>query len=229
MIELSSLAGGLIVSCQARSDNPLHGAAFMQAMAVSAERGGAVGIRAEGTADITAIHSTVGLPIIGIRKILDGRQVYITPTFESAKAIVTAGADIVAVDATNRVREGGVSATELIRRIRTELNVRVMADVDDNQSGVAAAKAGADLVATTLSGYTRGVTPRGPDLDLIASLAAAVSVPVIAEGRLWTGNDVRAAFDAGAWAVVVGTAITNPTKITARLAAATLRGSRRGL
>jgi N-acylglucosamine-6-phosphate 2-epimerase len=229
MIDLNSLAGGLIVSCQARADNPLHGPVFMSAMAVSAERGGAVGIRAEGTADVSAIRSAVGLPIIGIRKILDGRPVYITPTFETAEEIVAAGADVVAVDATDRTREGGVSAGELIRRIRAELGVRVMADVDDLRSGVAAAEAGADLVATTLSGYTGEVTPREPDFDLIVSLAEAVSVPVVAEGRLWTEVDARAAFEAGAWAVVVGTAITNPTRITARFAAITPRKSGRGM
>lgn len=221
MIDLDGLAGGLIVSCQARDDNPLHGPAFMRAMAIAAELGGAVGIRAQGVADVAAIRSAVRLPIIGIRKILDGRPVYITPTFETAAEIVAAGADIVALDATSREREGGVSAPDLIRRIRQELGVRVMADVDDLPSGIAAADAGADLVATTLSGYTSGVTPRDPDLGLITSLSKSIGGPVIAEGRLWTEEDVRAAFGAGAWAVVVGTAITNPTRITARFVAGT--------
>lgn len=229
MIDLNHLAGGLIVSCQARVDNPLHGPTFMSAMAVSAELGGAVGIRAEGVADIESIRSAVGLPIIGIRKILDGRAVYITPTFETAQEIVAAGADIVAIDATDRAREGGVSAAELIRRIRGELGVRVMADIDDLQSGAKAAKAGADLVATTLSGYTSGVTPREPDLGLITSLVDVVGVPVIAEGRLWTENDIRGAFDAGAWAVVIGSSITNPTKITERFVAVTPRKNGRGV
>jgi putative N-acetylmannosamine-6-phosphate epimerase len=223
MIALDGLAGGLIVSCQARADNPLHGPVFMRAMAIAAELGGAVGIRAEGAADIAAIRSAVRLPIIGIRKILDGRAVYITPTFETAAEIVAAGADVVAVDATNREREGGVSAPDLIRRIRQEFGIRVMADVDDLRSGIAAAEAGADLVATTLSGYTSGTTPREPDLELITALNTSIGVPVVAEGRLWTEDDVRAAFAAGAWAVVVGTAITNPTRITARFAAATPR------
>lgn len=228
MIDLNSLAGGLIVSCQARPDNPLHGPVFMRVMADAAERGGAVGIRAEGVADISAIRSTVQLPIIGIRKVLDGREVYITPTYETAKEISSAGADIVAIDATDRPREGGVSAAELIKRIRGELDIRVMADIDNIQNALVAIKAGADLVATTLSGYTMGTTPRGPDLDLVASLADSANVPVIAEGRLWTEDDIHAAFQAGAWAVVVGTAITNPTKITARLATASPRGIRRG-
>ncbi len=226
MIDLAPLAGGLVVSCQARPDNPLHGPTWMSAMAVCAEAGGAVALRAEGAADIAAIKAATSLPVLGIRKILDGRPVYITPTFETAAEIVAAGADIVALDATDRPREGG-PAGPLIRRIRAELGVRVMADCDDVASAVAAAQAGADLVSTTLAGYTTGTVPDGPDLALITELCRAVDVPVVAEGRLWTREDVAAAFEAGAWAVVVGTAVTNPTRITARLAAATPAGLRR--
>ncbi|MGB4136812.1 MAG: N-acetylmannosamine-6-phosphate 2-epimerase [Microbacterium sp.] len=221
MIDLTPLAGGVIVSCQARPDNPLHGPTFMRAVAVAAERGGAVGIRAEGADDVAAIRSAVAVPIIGIRKILDGRPVYITPTLETAREVVDAGADIVALDATLRERAGGPSAAELIRRIRDELGVRVMADVDDVASGTSAAEAGADLIATTLSGYTRDRVPTAPDFALISSLRSQIDVPVVAEGRIWTPSDVRTAFEAGAWAVVVGTAVTNPLKITERLVAQT--------
>jgi N-acylglucosamine-6-phosphate 2-epimerase len=96
------------------------------------------------------------------------------------------------------------------------LGVEVMADADSLAAGVAAREAGADLVATTLSGYTSGAVPPGPDLELVAQLAAAVDCPVVAEGRYWTPDDVRAGFDAGAYAIVVGTAITNPLAITRR-------------
>lgn len=225
MIDLEPLRGGLIVSCQARPDNPLHGPTHMSAAALAAAAGGAVGIRAEGSADIAAIRQAVDLPIFGIRKILDGRPVYITPTFETAAEIVGAGADIVAVDATLRPRPDGSRAAELIRRIRSELGVPVMADIDDEPSAAAAAAAGADLVATTLSGYTSGSVPCEPDLALIAALRTTLDVPVIAEGRLWTAADVAAAFEAGAFAVVVGTAITNPTRITERFVRATPRGA----
>lgn len=214
-LDLAALDGGIVVSCQARADNPLHGPSHMTAMARAAVLGGAVGIRAQGADDIAAIHDAVEVPIIGIHKILDGREVYITPTFEVAAEVAAAGADIVALDATDREREGG-PAPALIRRIREELGVPVMADVDDLASGLAAADAGAELVATTLSGYTGGPVPPEPDLRLIEELAAAVAVPVVAEGRIARPEDVRRAFSAGASIVVVGTAITNPWRITER-------------
>lgn len=226
MLDLQVLAGGVIVSCQARSDNPLHGPQFMRAFALAAEMGGAVGIRAEGIADISAIRSAVQIPIIGIKKILDGRPVYITPTFEAAASVVAAGSDIVAIDATHRPRVDGPPASELIKRIREELGVRVMADVDDLSSGIAAASAGADLVATTLAGYTTSPTPQEPDFAVITALANSVGIPVIAEGRMWAPEDVARAFGAGAFAVVVGTAITNPWKITERIVRASPRGNR---
>ncbi|MCL4722376.1 MAG: putative N-acetylmannosamine-6-phosphate 2-epimerase [Gammaproteobacteria bacterium] len=188
-------------------------------MARAAELAGAVGIRAEGARDIAAIRAAVELPIIGIRKILDGRPVYITPDLDLAAEVVRAGADIVAVDATLRPR-GGPEPGELIGRIRAELQVPVMADIDGVAAAEAAAAAGADLVATTLSGYTGGPVPPEPDYRLIAELAGRLEVPVVAEGRLWTPEDVARAFEAGAWAVVVGTAVTNPMRITARLVAA---------
>lgn len=223
MIDLDVFAGGVVVSCQARADNPLHGPVHMAAMAVAAERGGAVGIRAEGAADIAAIRAEVALPIIGIRKILDGRPVYITPTFETAREIAAAGADLIALDATLRDRDGGPGPGELIRYVREELGLPVMADCDSVASAVAAARAGAELVSTTLAGYTGAAVPREPDLALVTAMAEEVEVPVVAEGRLWSPADVAAAFDAGAWAVVVGTAVTNPMRITARLAEAAPR------
>jgi putative N-acetylmannosamine-6-phosphate epimerase len=217
----AQMAGGVIVSCQARPDNPLHGPIFMAAMAVAAEQGGAVGIRAEGAADIAAIRAAVPLPILGIRKILDGRPAYITPTFDTAREVRDAGADLLALDASLRDRAGGPTPAELIAFTHDELGLPVMADCDDLASAEAAAAAGADIVSTTLAGYTGGPVPREPDLDLIARMVRAVDVPVVAEGRLWTPEDVSAAFHAGAWAVVVGTAVTNPMRITARLVDAT--------
>lgn len=215
---ISALKGGLIVSCQARPGNPLRKPEFMAVMAEAAELGGAVGIRARDAEDIRAIRGRCSLPIIGLRKIYsDTSDVYITPTFDDARIVVEAGASIVALDGTDRPRPDGVSRDDLIRRIRDELGVAVMADVNSVRSGVGAAAAGAELVATTLSGYTGDVVPDEPDLSLVSDLAKALDVPVIAEGRLWTVEDVRAAFAAGAYAVVVGTAVTNPMAITARL------------
>ncbi|MCI0521144.1 MAG: N-acetylmannosamine-6-phosphate 2-epimerase [Chloroflexi bacterium] len=215
------LKHGLIVSCQAREGNPLRGARFMAAFACAAELGGAVGIRANGAADIRAIRKITSLPILGINKWRQAHwPVYITPNLQAARSVRQAGADIIAIDATHRPRRGGISPEALIDAIHTHLGCPVMADIDSLEEGIAAARAGADLVATTLSGYTeRGLTTPGPDLALVRMLAQAVAVPVICEGRIWSPQDVSAAFKAGAYAVVVGTAITNPMEITRRFAA----------
>ena len=147
---------------------------------------------------------------------------YITPRAADAAAVARAGADLVAVDATLRTRPGGRSAAELIRWIDAEVGAAVLADVDSVEAGRAADLAGASFVATTLSGYTGGAKapiPTGPDIDLVRALTEACSCPVIAEGRYRTPEDVAAAFAAGAYAVCVGTAITDPIDLTRRLAA----------
>ncbi|MEV6108201.1 putative N-acetylmannosamine-6-phosphate 2-epimerase [Streptomyces sp. NPDC051940] len=211
----------LIVSCQARPGHPLHGPGPMALMARAAAAGGAAAIRAEGAADIRAIRAETALPLVGLRKQGDPSGVFITPTFETAAEVVRAGATLVALDATDRPRPGGVTPAGLIRRIRSELGVPVVADVDSLAAGRAAAGAGADYVATTLSGYTGGgPAPDGPDLELVGRLAATTGRPVIAEGRYRTPDDVRRAREAGAYAVVVGQAITDPMAMTGRLAAA---------
>jgi len=187
----------------------------MALFAKAAELGGACAIRADGPEDIRAIHAMTPLPIIGINKIRSSRwPVYITPTLHSARSVLRAGASIIAADATFRPRPGGLSSTDFIRLLSRELNVPIMADIATVEEGLAAAQAGASLVATTLAGYTdaRPATP-GPDLDLVAALAARCPVPAICEGRVASPADVKAAFAAGAYAVVVGTAITNPTAI----------------
>lgn len=213
---MRSLAKGrLIVSCQAREDNPLHGPQFMRAMALAAAEGGAAGIRAEGVADIAAIRAALDLPIIGLLKRWDAAfEVYITPGFADAAAIVAAGADVVAIDATPRSRDGE-PVGELIRRIKGELGVPVMADIATLAEGIAAVAAGADYVGSTLAGYTAETAGLvGADLELVSALVAACGVPVIAEGRYDRPELVAQAFARGAHAVVVGTAITNPREIT---------------
>lgn len=211
----------LAVSCQARADNPLHGPAFMAAMAQAAEQGGALALRANGPADIAAIRAVSRLPIIGILKRWDDRfPVYITPDFASAEAIAAAGADIIALDATARPRDGE-PLDRLIARIRNELGKPVFADCATLEDGVRAAALGASYIATTLSGYTPETEARkalGPDIALIEALAEAVPVPIVAEGRFEQPEQLEVAFAAGAHAVVVGTAITNPREITRRFA-----------
>ena len=206
---IESLRGGLIVSCQPKPDSPFQTPRAMALFARAAEMGGACAIRAKGAAHIRAIHHAVGLPIVGLVKIASALPVYITPTLYSARPLARAGAAIIATDATCRARPGG-------------LGLPIMADVATVEEGLAAADAGASLVATTMAGYTdaRPLT-EGPDLDVLEALAARCSAPVICEGRVSSPHDVQAAFNAGAYAVVVGTAITNPTAVVRMFVAAT--------
>lgn len=215
---------GLVVSCQARADNPLHGAVFMGAMARAAAQGGAIAIRANGASDIAAIRAATGLPVIGIAKRRSADfDVEITPSLADARTIAAAGAAMIAIDATERARDGE-SLADLIAGITQELALPVMADVATLAEGQAAAAMGCAVVATTLSGYTAN-SPRldGPDFDLLTQLLAHVRIAVIAEGRFTTADEVAHAFALGACAVVVGTAITNPREITRRFAAAVPR------
>ncbi len=206
----------LIVSCQARADNPLYGPQFMAAMALAAEQGGAKAIRANGVEDVRAIRAVTTLPIIGINKRwMEGYEVYITPDFASAQAVAEAGADVIGLDATMRLRPQE-SLDELITRIHG-LGKPVFADVSTLEEGLAAAELGVDIVATTLAGYTPySSKTEGPDFELLRQLIEALDVPIVAEGRFWTPEAVAQAFDLGASAVVVGTAITNPREITRR-------------
>ncbi len=189
----------------------------MAAMARAAAGGGAVGLRMNGPDDIRAARVVTNLPIIGLYKRPYGDcLVVITPTFAEADAIARAGAGIVAMDATARPRPDGVTAAALIARIHADLGLPVLADIAGLDDALAAEAAGADAVATTLSGYVDPAAPplEDPDLALVEVLARRLRVPVIAEGRIKTPEQVRAALDRGAFAVVVGTAITNPREIT---------------
>jgi N-acylglucosamine-6-phosphate 2-epimerase len=224
---LEALSGGLVVSVQAPEGSPLAESRVMAALARAAQAGGAAGIRAEGAADVSAIKQAVGLPVIGLRKRrIPGSDVYITPEFEDAHAIAAAGADLLAVDATLRPRPGGLGAERFVELLVHELELPVLADVDSLAAGRAARAAGAAAVATTLAGYTEGGTaPAGPDLELVAALAGELDCPVFAEGRIATPAHARAAFEAGAYAVVVGTAIADPVALTRGFVAACERRS----
>jgi N-acylglucosamine-6-phosphate 2-epimerase len=222
----AGLPAGLVVSVQAPAGSPLASPGHMAAIARAAAAGGAAAIRAEGAADVTAIKRALDLPVIGLRKRrVPGSEVYITPELEDARELAAAGADIVAFDATLRPRPGGVSAPEFTATLADELPCPLLADVDSLEAGLAARGAGAHAVATTLAGYTgNGPMPEAPDLELVADLVARLDCPVLAEGRYATPQAARAALDAGATAVVVGTAISDPLELTRRFAAA-LEGS----
>jgi N-acylglucosamine-6-phosphate 2-epimerase len=221
---------GLVVSVQAPPGSPLASPATMSAIARAAELGGAVGIRAEGADDVRAIKDAVTVPVIGlVKRDVPGSPVRITPSVDDARALVSAGADVVAVDATLRTRSGGMTSHDFVAALVGELECPLLGDVDSLEAAVAARAAGADAVATTLSGYTNdGLAPDDPDLELVGRLAGELDCPVLAEGRYSTPDDVRAAFDAGAFAVVVGTAITDPVALTRRLAAGAPTGGSHG-
>ncbi len=211
------LRGGLIVSCQALPGEPLFGHAIMARMAVAAEAGGAVAIRANGPEDVAAIRAAVSLPLIGLwKQSVPGFDPYITPTVAAAAALADAGADIIALDATDRPHPEGTAA-QFIRAVRAATGRPVLADIATDAEALAAQDAGAEFVSTTLSGYTPD-SPRlpGPDIELVRRLAAVLAVPLLAEGRIATPEQARAALDAGAFAVVVGGAITRPQQITER-------------
>jgi glucokinase len=190
-------------------------------MARAAVEGGAVGIRANGPDDVRAIRQAVSVPIVAIWKTLqDDGEILITPSFEAARQLVGAGADLVALDCTARgVRFG---ALERLRRIREELGVPVLADIATLHEAVQAAAAGADAVLSTMRGYTKDTRDvKTFEPPFIAELVRTVKdVPVIAEGHIQAPEELCAALDAGAFAIIIGTAITRPAAITRRFVSA---------
>lgn len=212
---LEALRGHLIVSCQAYPGEPMRDPRTTGQVAASAVIGGAGAVRVQGVADVQHTRSAVEVPVIGLWK--DGHDgVFITPTLRHALAVANAGAHVVAIDGTRRSRPDGLTLAQTVAGIHAESHALVMADCGSFDDAAAAVEAGADLVGTTLSGYT-GERPKtsGPDLDLLRHIAGAdFGVPVLAEGRIHTPAQARQALDAGAFAVVVGTAITHPATIT---------------
>jgi N-acylglucosamine-6-phosphate 2-epimerase len=213
---LDRLRNGLIVSCQAAPGSPLANRGLMSYMAEAAEAGGAVAIRAEGLQDITAIKKAVSIPIVGLIKLKsEATPVVITPLLEHVYQLLEAGVDLIAVDATLRKRNDGVLGNYFVAQAKA-VGAQVVADIDNLESAIAAEKSGAIAVFTTLSGYTNGPVPEQPDLDLIKSCVNHCAVPVVAEGRYNSPELVSQAFQAGAWSVCVGSAITDPWLSTKR-------------
>jgi N-acylglucosamine-6-phosphate 2-epimerase len=217
-MRLELLQGGVIVSCQAPKDSPMHDPQVIAAMALTAQKRGAVALRIESPAHIQAVRRVVSIPIIGLwKRTHPGSSVYITPTFEDAQTIVEAGADIVAIDATERPRVDGVTIQELLPKIQQKLAVPVMADIATVEEGKLSADLGAELIGTTLYGYTEATQNCAPPgFDLLQTLAMQLSAPLICEGGIATPEEVTKAYQLGAFSVVVGTAITG---IDARVAA----------
>ena len=201
---------GLVVSCQAPVDSPLHEPAVIAAMAQAAVNQGAAGVRIDTPTHVAAVRSRLDQPIIGLwKRQIPGFDVYITPQFHHAAKIAEAGADVIAIDATLRDRPNGATVAELIAQIHADLNKPVMADIDSLEAAIAAVAAGADCVGTTLYGYTaetQHLSP--PGFDLLTELVKTLKIPVICEGGIASPEMARRAIELGATTVVVGTAIT---------------------
>ena len=205
---------GLIVSCQALEDEPLHGPILMAAMARAVALGGAIAIRTNGVQEVEVIKKITNLPVIGIEKVTDNTgRICITPTFAHAEALVKAGADMVAVDV-RQTRPFGEPLEELLTKIRQELGVLVLADCATLSDCRNAQRIGVDALAPTF-GFQENDIGFEPDFKLLGAMIA-LGLPVIAEGGFWEPEQVIKAFQLGAWSVVVGSAITRPLEITKR-------------
>ena len=207
--------GGLVVSCQASVGTPMDTPEFIAAQAMTVEAAGAKAIRAQGVENVALVAKSVKIPVIGlIKSFTSESDVYITPSVDDVLALEAAGADIVAVDATQRSRLGGISLENFYEKVRMQTNIPLLADIDSLENAINAQNLGFDAVATTLNGYTELPSTGLPNINLVLNIANSVAIPLIAEGGFATPVHVREAILNGAWAVCVGTAITNPYLLT---------------
>ncbi len=213
-----ALQNGVIVSCHADEEEQDSMPDLLAYFARAAERGGAAGLRVEGIEHVRSLRSRTRLPIIGFTQHCceDGSPL-ITSSIKDIDQLLEAGADIVAVDCTKRKRPDGSDGFLYFEQVRKRFSTRLWADVATFREGIRAAEIGADVIATTLAGYTPGTVAKDygtPDFELIHELSNSLTIPVIAEGRLWTPEDAAHAMELGAHAVVVGSAITRPHVVT---------------
>ena len=212
------LKKGLIVSCQALEDEPLHSSFIMGRMALAAKMAGAVGIRANTVSDIKEIKENVDLPIIGIiKKDYDNSEVYITPTMDEVDALVGEGVDIIATDGTNNKRPKNKGLKDFYEEIRAKYpDIKLMADCSTVDEAIMADKLGFDYIGTTLIGYTpqsKGDQIDADDFKILREIIEKVSHPVIAEGNVDKPEKAKRVLELGALTVVVGGAITRPQNI----------------
>jgi N-acylglucosamine-6-phosphate 2-epimerase len=231
---LDTLNHAVIVSVQADPGEPLNKPECLLAMAMTVVQGGAAGLRLANPENIRLVKEYLpAIPVIGITKpphphADPENHVYITPSLWAAESVLQAGADIVAMDATLRPRPTGEALSDIVARCKERFpNALLMADIATQAEAEAAVQLGFDLVGTTLSGYTAETLPRAaskePDFELLSTLARTLPVPVICEGRIWEPHHVTRAFELGATAVVIGSAITRPHLITQRFVQAVPR------
>ncbi|SFL98622.1 N-acylglucosamine-6-phosphate 2-epimerase [Paenibacillus sp. 1_12] len=214
---LDTIQRKVVVSCQALPEEPLHSPFIMGRMAYAAYLGGASGIRANSVEDIKEIKKHVSLPIIGIIKsVYEGSEVFITPTLKEVDELYREGVDMIAMDATDRIRPDGSTISELFPQLREKYKDQLfMADCSTYEEAVRAVELGFDSIGTTLSGYTEATKDRSlPDFVLVEKLVNTISVPVIAEGGISTPEELKRLFDLGIYSAVVGSAITRPMEIT---------------
>lgn len=218
---LEEICHTIIVSCQALPSEPLYceEMSLMPFMAKAAQMAGCKCIRTSSVRDVAAIKEATGLPVIGlIKKVHDGYDSYITPTMQEVDELVAVESDVIALDCTLRKRGDGTTINQFLAQIRDKYpDIRLMADISTLEEGINAFENGADLVGTTLSGYTP-YSPQidGPDFDLVTNLVNSVSIPVIAEGKIHTPEQASKMLKTGAHAIVVGGAITRPLEIAQR-------------
>ena len=218
---IEDLKGKVIVSAQAMPGEPFYDENCMMAMMQAAINGGAAGLRVAGKRDVINA-TTFGVPVIGLTKpdkLPENWKsvVYITPGVKEVKELIEAGADIIAFDGTTRPRPDGSRIGDLIQLIHFADRL-AMADISTLEEGIICAKLGADIISTTLAGYTNGSssTMETPDFELLEKLVKEVDKPVFLEGRVWHPEEVKKAFELGAHSVVIGSAITRPHLITKR-------------
>ena len=216
---LKAIRGKLIVSCQALEDEPLHDPYIMGRMAVAAREGGSAAIRANSPEQIAAIQKAAGLPVIALyKRVYPGSEVFITPGMEEVEALMELDPEVIAMDATARPRHRGERLEDFFAKVRARYPDQMfMADISTFEEAVEAEKMGFDLVSTTLSGYTAYTEDCAfPNLGLMKRCSGSLSIPVIAEGGIWSPEELRETMHTGVWAAVVGTAITRPRDITRR-------------
>lgn len=218
---LKEVKNGLIVSCQALSEEPLHSSFIMSKMALAAEQGGAQGIRANSKEDIIAIKKDVNLPVIGIvKRDYQDSDVFITATFKEIDELLESGCDMIAMDATSRSRPENVNLNSLVRYTKEKNpSIELMADIATLDDAILAEKSGFDCISTTLHGYTehtKGKKLYDNDFQFLKDVLDNVKVPVIAEGNVIMPEMFHQCLEIGAYASVVGGAITRPQEITKR-------------
>lgn len=216
------MKGTIIVSCQATPGEPLYmkDQSMMYLMARAAKQAGAKMIRTSSVRDIVEIKEETGLPVIGlIKREYPGYTGRITMTMREVDECMEALADIVSIDCTDCTRGDGLTPPEFLRQVKAKYpNIIIMADCATLEEAVAAYEAGADLVGSTMNGYTAATAhcKGDPNYELVEQMVAALPCPVIAEGRVHTPEQARRMLEIGAWAIVVGGAITRPLEIATR-------------